>query len=197
MESGRRPVLQRQDRDGRELPLVHLLPEPAPATTGTSLPFRRTTARRRLPSTPTPSVSGRTRKNPDAAFTVLQYLLGGRGRCSDADLRRHAGTRGPAPGFFDDARAGFGTLQKPIDWQVAIDGIDHADMPNFESPLPFNTSGENTTTSPLSAINTYATRWDTTPGWTWISRSRRCSRTCRRSGTSSSARPRAEQRLQV
>ena len=33
-------------------------------------------------------------------------------------------------------RSSFGTLQQPIDWQVVLDGIDHADVPNFESPLP-------------------------------------------------------------
>ena len=37
-------------------------------------------------------------------------------------------------------------------------------MPNFESPLPFTSSGENTYNESVQAINTYATRWDTTQG---------------------------------
>ena len=44
------------------------------------------------------------------------------------------------------------------------DGIAHADVPNFESPLPTNQSGENTYNESVSAINTYATRWDTQSG---------------------------------
>jgi len=66
--------------------------------------------------------------------------------------------------FFDTLESSFGTLQRPTDWQVAIDGIDHADVPNFESPLPTNKSGENTYNESVAQINTYATRWDTTPG---------------------------------
>ena len=102
--------------------------------------------------------------NPDAAFTVLQYLLGP----AAADLTQTYGAM-PAKenlrdAFFKTLEASFGTLQKPIDWQVAVDGIDHADVPNFESPLPVNKSGENTYNESLSAINTYATRWDTTQG---------------------------------
>ena len=102
-------------------------------------------------------------KNPDAAFTVLQYLLGdAAGKLTQVygampareDLRQS---------FFDTLSSGF-TLQKPVDWQVAIDGIDHADVPNFESPLPLNKSGENTYNESVSQINTYATRWDTTQG---------------------------------
>jgi multiple sugar transport system substrate-binding protein len=102
-------------------------------------------------------------KNPDAAFQVLAYLL------TDA-----AGpltqTYGAMPAredlradFFKTLEEGFGPLQKPIDWQVAIDGVDHADVPNFESPLPFTSSGENTYNESLATLTTYATRWDTAP----------------------------------
>jgi multiple sugar transport system substrate-binding protein len=102
-------------------------------------------------------------QNPDAAFTVLEYLLGD----AAGDLTQVYGAM-PAreelrQAFFDTLSAGF-TLQHPVDWQVAIDGIDHADVPNFESPLPLNNSGENTYNESLSAINTYATRWDTQSG---------------------------------
>jgi multiple sugar transport system substrate-binding protein len=102
-------------------------------------------------------------KNPDAAFQVLTYLLTDAagpltqvyGAMPARDELRQA--------FFDTLSSGF-TTQKPIDWQVAIDGIDHADVPNFESPLPNNTEGDNTYNESVAAINTYATRWDTTQG---------------------------------
>jgi multiple sugar transport system substrate-binding protein len=97
-------------------------------------------------------------KNPDASFTVLQYFLG------DA-AGKLTQTYGAMPAreelrqnFFDTLSSGF-NLRKPVDWQVAIDGIDHADVPNFESPLPTNKSGENTYNESVSAISTYATRW--------------------------------------
>jgi multiple sugar transport system substrate-binding protein len=108
-------------------------------------------------------------KNPDAAFTVLTYLL----TDAAADLTQTYGAmpanEGLRQGFFDTLESGIEeeggfTMQKPVDWQVAIDGIDHADVPNFESPLPFNTSGENTYNESTATITTYATRWDTQPG---------------------------------
>jgi multiple sugar transport system substrate-binding protein len=102
--------------------------------------------------------------NPDAAFTVLQYMLGP----AAADLTTAYGAMPAKEGlrddFFKQLEDSFGPLQKPIDWQVAVDGIEHADVPNFESPLPVNKSGENTYNESVSAINTYATRWDTTAG---------------------------------
>ena len=71
--------------------------------------------------------------------------------------------------FYDSLESGIedelgSTLQKPVDWQVSEDGIGHADVPNFESPLPLNRSGENSYNESVSKITTYATRWDTTPG---------------------------------
>jgi multiple sugar transport system substrate-binding protein len=104
-------------------------------------------------------------KNPDAAFTVLTYFL------TDAagDLTQVYGAM-PAreelrKNFFDTLESGFDPQpQKPVDWQVAVDGIDHADVPNFESPLPTNKSGENTYNESVSTISTYATRWDTQAG---------------------------------
>jgi multiple sugar transport system substrate-binding protein len=100
-------------------------------------------------------------KNPDAAFQVLAYLL------TDAagPLTQIYGAM-PAredlqQDFFTTLSSGF-TTQQPIDWQVAIDGVGHADVPNFESPLPFTASGDNTYNESLSTLTTYATRWDTT-----------------------------------
>lgn len=95
-------------------------------------------------------------KNPDAAFTFLTYLLGE----ASGELTQIYGAM-PAredgrQAFFETLSAGF-ELQTPVDWQVAIDGIEHADIPNFESPLPaYNET--------LSTLTTYRSRWDTTPG---------------------------------
>ena len=108
-------------------------------------------------------------KNPDAAFTVLTYLL----TDAAADLTTVYGAM-PAKeelrqDFFTSLESSIedelgSKLQKPIDWQVAVDGIDHADVPNFESPLPFNKEGENTYNESVAAITTAATRWDTQSG---------------------------------
>jgi len=95
-------------------------------------------------------------KNPDAAFTFLTYLLGE----ASAELTQSYGAM-PAreegsQAFFDTLSSGF-TLTKPVDWQVAVDGIDHADVPNFESPIPaYNES--------VSTFTTYRSRWDSTAG---------------------------------
>jgi len=108
-------------------------------------------------------------KDPDAAFTVLQYLLGP----AEKQLTQVYGAM-PAKedlrqAFFNDLTQsiesdGNFTFQQAPDWQVAIDGIDHADVPNFESPLPLSKSGDNTYNESVAQINTYATRWDTTQG---------------------------------
>jgi len=103
-------------------------------------------------------------QNPDAAFTVLQYLLGPAAQDLTTVYGAMPAKEDLRQGFFNQLEDSFGTLQNPTDWQVFLDGIDHADVPNFESPLPFNKSGENTYNESLSAINTYATRWDTTQG---------------------------------
>ncbi len=102
-------------------------------------------------------------KNPDAAFTVLQYLLGDAAGPLTQIYGAMPAREALRQDFFDTLSSGF-TLQQPVDWQVAIDGIDHADVPNFESPLPVNQSGDNTYNESVSAINTYATRWDTQSG---------------------------------
>lgn len=103
-------------------------------------------------------------QNPDAAFTVLQYLLGPAAQDLTTVYGAMPAKEDLRQAFFNQLEDSFGTLQNPTDWQVFLDGIDHADVPNFESPLPFNKSGENTYNESLSAINTYATRWDTTQG---------------------------------
>ena len=75
-------------------------------------------------------------KHPDAAFTVLQYLLGDASEQLTTIYGAMPAREDLRPAFFETLGASFGTLQKPIDWQVAVDGIDHADVPNFESAMP-------------------------------------------------------------
>jgi multiple sugar transport system substrate-binding protein len=95
-------------------------------------------------------------QNPDAAFTFLTYLLGQ----ASGELTQVYGAM-PAredgrQAFFDTLSEGF-DVQNPIDWQVATDGIEHADIPNFESPIPaYNET--------VATLVTYRSRWDSTPG---------------------------------
>jgi multiple sugar transport system substrate-binding protein len=104
-------------------------------------------------------------KHANEAFQVLAYLLSG--DVANTLLQ----TYGAMPAreeqqqaFFDELSAGLTdangdpiTLQKPIDWQVAIDSVQYADNPNFESPMPaYNES--------LDLINTYGTRWQSDDG---------------------------------
>jgi multiple sugar transport system substrate-binding protein len=96
-------------------------------------------------------------KNPEAAFTVLTYLLGE----ASADLLHVYGGMPARPAeqqaFFDGLTAGFPDLQQPPDWQVAIDGVAFADSPNFESEMPnYNQS--------LDVLTTYQSRWTQTDG---------------------------------
>ena len=67
-------------------------------------------------------------------------------------------------GFFDDLSTSFTTstgdpvtLQQTPDWQVAVDGVQFADNPNFESAMPhYNES--------VALLTKYQTRWTSTPG---------------------------------
>ena len=91
-------------------------------------------------------------KNPDQAFEVLQYLL------ANEDLLALYGGM-PAVESKQDAflEAQFADYPQGIDWQVAKDGVAFADVPNFESFMPaYNQT--------LDLINTYGTKWQTTPG---------------------------------
>jgi multiple sugar transport system substrate-binding protein len=95
-------------------------------------------------------------QHPDQAFTVLTYLLGD---ASQQLLQVYGGF--PArpsqqDQFFSTLEAGF-TLQQPPDWQVAIDGVQFADNPNFESLMPhYNES--------LDILTTYQSKWTHTDG---------------------------------
>jgi len=74
-------------------------------------------------------------KHPDEAFQVLSYLL-------DEGSNELLQAYGGMPAREKEQTAFFDTLGKSdgfpakVDWQVAIDGIDHADQPNFEANLP-------------------------------------------------------------
>lgn len=104
-------------------------------------------------------------KHQDEAFQVLSYLLGGD---VAKNLLQVYGAMPARPeqqaAFFEQLSAGLTdangkpiALKAPIDWQVAIDSVQYADNPNFESPMPkYNES--------LDLINTYGTRWESTPG---------------------------------
>ena len=96
-------------------------------------------------------------KNPDAAFTVLT-TCSARGQGADPDVRRHparrtASQRSSTP----SSRA---SRYQPVDWQVAVDGIDHADDPNFESPIP--ALQLESVSRPFTKYQ--RSRWDSTPG---------------------------------
>jgi Bacterial extracellular solute-binding protein. len=93
-------------------------------------------------------------KNHEKAWTVLTYLLDD----ARADLLTTYGGMPARPGeqaaFFDTLSEGF--TQK-IDWQVAIDGIQYADVPNFESEMPdYNKA--------FDKLNEFSTRWQAKAG---------------------------------
>src|SRR5439155_23318473 len=75
----------------------------------------------------------KTTKHPDEAFEVLQYLLGD----AAPDLLK---AYGGFPARTAEQAAGIEALQSQfknqVDWQVAVDGIQYADNPNFEAPMP-------------------------------------------------------------
>jgi multiple sugar transport system substrate-binding protein len=72
-------------------------------------------------------------KHPDEAFEVLTYLLG---PASEDLLKAYGGF----PARTADQAAGIEALQSQfknqVDWQVAVDSIQYADNPNFESFMP-------------------------------------------------------------
>jgi multiple sugar transport system substrate-binding protein len=102
----------------------------------------------------------KTTKHPDEAFAVLTYLLG---EGSEKLLTTYGGMPArPAEqdAFFDTLQNQTGDDGKPlypqkIDWSVAKEGVNHADVPNFESYMPaYNQS--------LDLINTFGTKWQAT-----------------------------------
>jgi multiple sugar transport system substrate-binding protein len=98
-----------------------------------------------------------TTKHPDEAFEVLQYLLGP----AAGDLLK---AYGGFPARTADQAGGIAALQSQfknqVDWQVAVDGIQYADNPNFESFMP----AYNESLGLIGSGGTYLTRWGNTPG---------------------------------
>jgi multiple sugar transport system substrate-binding protein len=101
-------------------------------------------------------------KHPDEAWTVLTYLL------DDArgELLQTYGAMPARPAeteaFFEDfqnqkADDGSPLYPQKIDWNVIKEGVNHADVPNFESYMPnYNKA--------LKLLNTFSTKWQATPG---------------------------------
>jgi multiple sugar transport system substrate-binding protein len=91
-------------------------------------------------------------KHPDESFTVLTYLL------ENQDLLSLYGGM-PAVESKQDAflEAQFKDFSQGVDTKVIKEGVAFADVPNFESYMPaYNKT--------LDLINTYGTKWQTTPG---------------------------------
>ena len=93
-----------------------------------------------------------------------------------AAVRRHArphGRAGRVPRARSPQTEGF---PPDVDWQVAKDAIEYADIPNFEAPMPvYNKT--------LKILDKYRSRWFTTAGSTWTRRSRRSAPSSRPPGT--------------
>jgi multiple sugar transport system substrate-binding protein len=91
-------------------------------------------------------------KHPDEAFKVLTYLL------ANQDLLKLYGgmpaVESRQDAFLQGLQADY---TQTIDWNVAKEGIQFADVPNFESYTPaYNQT--------LNLINTFGTKWQATPG---------------------------------
>jgi multiple sugar transport system substrate-binding protein len=93
-------------------------------------------------------------KHPEEAWTVLTYLL------DDArgDLLKTYGAMPARPSEQDAFFETFGAdFPQDVDWNVAKEGVNYADVPNFESWMPeYNQS--------LDLLITFTTKWTSTPG---------------------------------
>jgi len=93
-------------------------------------------------------------EHPREAFEVLTYLLGE----ASADLLEIYGGLPARPAeqdaFFANLSENF---PQEIDWQVAVDGIEFADNPNFESPMPSYIEA-------LTLLDGFGTRWQAETG---------------------------------
>lgn len=93
-------------------------------------------------------------KHPAEAFEALTYLLGE----ASGDLLNTYGGMPARPteqdAFFEAQAANF---PQEIDWNVAREGVNYADVPNFESYMPaYNES--------LDLLITFGTKWQATAG---------------------------------
>ncbi len=91
-------------------------------------------------------------KNQDAAFTVLTYLLQ-----NEELLKLYGGmpaVESKQDAFLQSLQADY---TQPIDWAVAKEAVNHADVPNFESYTPaYNET--------YDLIQKFGTKWQSTPG---------------------------------
>ena len=91
--------------------------------------------------------------HPHEAFIAMSYLLN---EAAPKLLQTYGGMparEGERDAFFESLQSGF---KQEIDWQVAVDGIQYADVPNFEAPMPnYNEA--------LSVLDQYGSRWQTDP----------------------------------
>jgi multiple sugar transport system substrate-binding protein len=96
-------------------------------------------------------------KHPDEAFEVLTYLLGD---ASEELLTAYGGF----PARIADQQKGIDARQaqfkNKVDWQVAVDGIEHADNPNFEAYMPKYAE----TLGLVGSGGKYTTKWQSTQG---------------------------------
>ena len=96
-------------------------------------------------------------KHPDEAFEVLTYLLGD----ASAELLT---AYGGFPARIADQQKGIDALQaqfkNTVDWQVAVDGIEHADNPNFEAYMPKYAE----TLGLVGSGGKYTTKWQSSEG---------------------------------
>jgi multiple sugar transport system substrate-binding protein len=93
-------------------------------------------------------------KHPDEAFEALRYLL------DDASATLLT-TYGGMPARPEEQDAFFTSLQEgfpnQVDWNVAKEGVQYADVPNFESYMPaYNES--------LDKLIEFGTKWSTNAG---------------------------------
>ena len=95
-------------------------------------------------------------KNPDAAFAGMAYL---HQDSADELLPIYGGI----PAVTSQQDAFFAGLENAegypegVDWKVAKDAIQYADIPNFEGYMPkYNET--------LDVLEKYRSRWTTTPG---------------------------------
>jgi multiple sugar transport system substrate-binding protein len=96
-------------------------------------------------------------KHPDEAFQVLTYLLGDGAPELLATYGGMPARTAEQAAFFDGQNQTF--TQKP-DWQVALDSIQFADNPNFESYMP----AYNETLGLVGSGGKYTTKWQTDQG---------------------------------
>lgn len=93
-------------------------------------------------------------KHPDEAFEALTYLLGD---ASEQLLTTYGGFPARTANQADGIKALQDQFENTVDWQVAVDGIEHADVPNFEAFMP----KYNESLGLIGSGGKYTTRWAT------------------------------------